>query len=64
MPCGNVCLAPSNNQEAEKEANANALGAKAAHDFAISLPDSLGYFFSSHFSSSPQFTFISLCYSS
>lgn len=33
-------------------------------DFVIFLPESLGCFFSSHFSSSPQFTFISLWYSS
>lgn len=62
--CGNACLALLTNQEAEKEASANALGAKGGPDFVISLPESLGCFFSSHFSSFPQFTFISLCYSS
>lgn len=64
MLCGNACLALLNNQEAEKETSENALGAKGGHDFVISLPESLGCFFSSHFSSFPQFTFISLCYSS
>lgn len=61
---GNACLALLNNQEAEKEASANALGAKGGRDSVISLPESLGCCFSSHFSSFPQFTFISLCHSS
>lgn len=30
MLCGNACLAPSNNQKAEKEASARALGAKGS----------------------------------
>lgn len=60
MLCGNSCLVPSNNQEAEKEASANAHGAQEERDFkslfliilAVSSASSL------------QFTFISLCYSS
>lgn len=33
MLCGNSCLVPSNNQEAEKEASANALGDQEERDF-------------------------------